>query len=271
MLAPDQQGTNARPLAPTRQRGQTQSSVWTPEQDALLAQTVGTEAPACWALLLSVFPGKTAQQINDRWEKVLNPSLVKGSWTGAEDETILTHVMTHGAKDWVALAELLPGRIGKQCRERWINHLSPLVTRAAWSAEEDEKLIELHERFGNQWTVVASFFTGRTDNDVKNRWNSSLRLRVERRLKGEPEFRKRGRKPKTTGLQISTASNHEQMQTSSSCESPEPEIGFTGIEPPGFSLHFPPVRRTTSGVGANLGTVRSNREAFADLLTRSIA
>lgn len=205
------------PLAPTRSRNQTQSIIWTPEEDELLANIMKKTQVATWCSLLHHFPGKTAQQIAGRWEKVLNPSLVKGSWTREEDEIIVDFVTKNGPKNWVKLAECLPGRIGKQCRERWTNHLSPSVARSSWTEEEDNLLIELHNKYGNQWTTIASFMKGRTDNNVKNRWNSSLKRRIERIERGEPAFRKRGRKPKS--LQVPPP----QPELPSACASPDGE------------------------------------------------
>lgn len=205
------------PLAPTRSRNQTQSIIWTPEEDELLTNIMKATPVATWCSLLHHFPGKTAQQIAGRWEKVLNPSLVKGSWTREEDEIIVEFVTKNGPKNWVKLAESLPGRIGKQCRERWTNHLSPNVARSSWTEQEDQLLIELHKKYGNQWTVIASFMEGRTDNNVKNRWNSSLKRRIERIERGEPAFRKRGRKPKSLQCQEQSSEVH------SECASPTGE------------------------------------------------
>ena len=212
----------SEPLAPTRSRNQTQSIIWTPEEDLLLSTIMRTTSVSTWCSLLPHFPGKTAQQIAGRWEKVLNPSLVKGSWTREEDEKIVEFVRVNGARNWVKLAESLPGRIGKQCRERWTNHLSPEVRRTSWTEQEDQLLIELHQRYGNQWTTIASFMTGRTDNNVKNRWNSSLKRRIERINRGEPAFRKRGRKPKAP--QVLPSSTSSGSDAHSECVSPIEEM-----------------------------------------------
>jgi hypothetical protein len=200
---------DSAPLAPTRSRSQTQGNIWTHAEDDQLAALMSAAPTASWNSLLPFFPGKSAQQIAGRWGKVLNPNLVKGSWTREEDEAIIEFVSENGPRNWVKLAELLPGRIGKQCRERWTNHLSPSVARSTWSNDEDCRLVDLHRQYGNQWTIIASFMEGRTDNDVKNRWNSSLKRRIERIERGEPEFKKRGRKPKIV------------RTSSSECESPE--------------------------------------------------
>jgi hypothetical protein len=143
-----------------------------------------------------LFPSKTQHQVNERWEKVLNPDLVKGSWTRGEDQVIINWVAEHGLKDWRPLAAQLPGRIIKQCRERWHNHLSPNVVKSDWTEEEDNVLIECHAKWGNKWSKIAGALQGRTDNAIKNRWNSSLKRRLERIQNGLDPIVKRGRRPK---------------------------------------------------------------------------
>jgi hypothetical protein len=102
---------------------------------------------------------------------------VKGSWTRQEDETIVDFVAQYGTKNWAKLADMLPGRIGKQCRERWRNHLDPCNNKEPWTADEDALLIVLHEQHGNQWVKIATLMKGRSDNHIKNRWNSTLKKR----------------------------------------------------------------------------------------------
>jgi hypothetical protein len=84
-----------------------------------------------------------------------------------------------GVKDWVTLAMRLPGRLGKQCRERWRNHLDPDVNREAWTEQEDQLLIDWHEKIGSKWVKIAEYLPGRSDNAIKNRWNSTLSKRIE--------------------------------------------------------------------------------------------
>ena len=191
-------------LAPTRARhkvsSQSKNTKWTQQEDESLQKLVEGNFSSNWSDYLPYFPGKTPQQISERWDKVLNPRLIKGSWTREEDEIIVQFVKENGVKNWTKLAQLLPGRIGKQCRERWRNHLDPDVNRDPWTPEEDAILIEMHEAIGNQWVKIAERLSGRSDNAIKNRWNSTLKKRLEYEMSGTPRP-KRGRpshnKPKS--------------------------------------------------------------------------
>jgi hypothetical protein len=85
-------------------------------------------------------------------------------------------VLEHGAKGWNYIASTLPGRVGKQCRERWHNHLDPGITKEKWTLEEDKKLMNLFLKFGKKWSLIARYMLGRTDNTIKNRFNSALKM-----------------------------------------------------------------------------------------------
>jgi hypothetical protein len=99
----------------------------------------------------------------------------KTPWTQEEDEALRRGVREHGAKNWDTIARTLPGRASKSCRLRWCQHLAPELDSRPFTAEEDAEIIEKQREFGNKWATIARHLRGRSDNAVKNRWNSTLR------------------------------------------------------------------------------------------------
>lgn len=99
----------------------------------------------------------------------------KRPWLKEEDALLRSLVEKHGAKSWSLIAKEMTTRKGKQCRERWINHLDPRVRKGTFSAEEHQMVEEAVATIGHKWIEIAQLLPGRTDNAIKNYWNSLLR------------------------------------------------------------------------------------------------
>jgi len=104
----------------------------------------------------------------------------KRKWNKHEDERLksLFEELGHGA--WAAMARHMPNRSGKQVRERWLHHLSPGVSKKAWTVTEDNVILEQRKKIGNSWSIIAAMLQGRSDNAVKNRYYTTLRRRVNK-------------------------------------------------------------------------------------------
>ncbi|XWS65421.1 hypothetical protein CRYUN_Cryun05aG0111300 [Craigia yunnanensis] len=104
--------------------------------------------------------------------------LKKGPWTSSEDAILIDYVKKHGEGNWNAVQKHSGlFRCGKSCRLRWANHLRPNLKKGAFTQEEEQLIIELHAKMGNKWARMAAHLPGRTDNEIKNYWNTRIKRR----------------------------------------------------------------------------------------------
>ncbi|XP_021668428.2 transcription factor MYB92-like [Hevea brasiliensis] len=105
--------------------------------------------------------------------------LKKGPWTPEEDQKLVKYIQKHGHSSWRALPKLAGlNRCGKSCRLRWTNYLRPDIKRGKFSQEEEQTILNLHSVLGNKWSAIASHLPGRTDNEIKNFWNTHLKKKL---------------------------------------------------------------------------------------------
>ena len=132
-----------------------------------------------WNRISKLMPGKSEIKCHIRWLELNNVNnCVTGTWTKEEDRILMKLVGEHGPRNWTKVSKSLPGRIGKQCRERWHNHLDPNINKNKWTIDEDINIVQLHLVHGNRWCDIAKEVNGRTDNAIKNRFNSNLSKRL---------------------------------------------------------------------------------------------
>lgn len=115
-------------------------------------------------------------------------------WTEDEDVAIRNLVSVYGTKKWSMISDKLEtdysvkGRTGKQCRERWHNHLDPSVNKDPWLSDEEQVLFDSYEKFGNHWAEIARMLPGRTDNAIKNHFYSAVRRNLRKLKKTRPRL-----------------------------------------------------------------------------------
>jgi len=171
---------------------------WTQEEDTALNEAVSKHGPKNWKHIAEFVPNRNHTQCLQRWGKVLAPNLVKGHWTADEDSNLIDFVKELAiegmVKNWGEVANMIPGRTSKQCRERWFNHLDPSIKRGNYTQEEDGLILTEQARIGNRWSIISAMLPGRTEDAVKIRWKT---LDRERRNSNAPKNPRKPRKQST--------------------------------------------------------------------------
>ncbi|TKY56737.1 myb proto-oncogene protein [Spatholobus suberectus] len=106
-------------------------------------------------------------------------SINKGAWSKQEDQKLIDYIRVHGEGCWRSIPKAAGlHRCGKSCRLRWLNYLRPDIKRGIFAEDEEDLIIKLHALLGNRWSLIAGRLPGRTDNEVKNYWNSHIRRKL---------------------------------------------------------------------------------------------
>ncbi|KAI4374785.1 hypothetical protein MLD38_012737 [Melastoma candidum] len=141
-------------------------------------------------------------------------ALKKGPWTTVEDAVLMEYVQNNGEGNWNAVQKNTGlARCGKSCRLRWTNHLRPNLKKGPFTPEEERQIIELHSQLGNKWARMAAQLPGRTDNEIKNYWNTRIKCRIRQ------------------GLPLYPHDVIQQPQPSSTPSAPNSQATMRGLEP----------------------------------------
>ena len=150
-------------------------SKWTPKEDEKLKYLAKLNNYKNWKQISNQIKGRTAVQCQQRWNKILQPGLVKGPWSAYEDKILIEWVNKYGPIKWTLCSNNIPGRTGKQCREHWNNVLNNDIKKGEWTIEEDFLIMNFYKKYNGSWKKIIPIFNKRTENSIKNRFFSQLR------------------------------------------------------------------------------------------------
>ncbi|KAK1578204.1 hypothetical protein Q3G72_028437 [Acer saccharum] len=169
--------------------------------------------------------------------------LKKGPWTSAEDAILIDYVKKHGEGNWNAVQKNSGlFRCGKSCRLRWANHLRPNLKKGSFTQEEEQLIVELHAKMGNKWARMAAHLPGRTDNEIKNYWNTRIKRRQRAGLPLYPpevsfQALQESQSQNTSGINSGDKGHHDFLQANSY---EIPDVIFDGLKANQGVLHYVP-------------------------------
>lgn len=152
------------------------SRPWAKKDDELLLQLVDKHNGRHWKEIANAFPGRTAPECNRRWKK-LKPVKKRQHWDEEEDALLLS-LIDQFSFDWAAICSKMPGRSGKQVRERYLNTLDPNINKGKWTKEEDETILQMFYQKGSKWKDISKALCNRPENMVKNRFYCHIRRKM---------------------------------------------------------------------------------------------
>ncbi|CAD8172726.1 unnamed protein product [Paramecium octaurelia] len=141
---------------------------WTPNEDKLLQKAVKLHN-SNWKTIAEYFVGRNGSQCSQRWKRIKPQFEKKKFWTPEEDKFLESLIQKYQF-EWKTITSYMDGRSSKQVRERYINHLDPLINKKPWTQEEDQQLWALYQQFGPKWSNISQILQGRPENSIKNRY-----------------------------------------------------------------------------------------------------
>ncbi|XP_058734835.1 transcription factor MYB13-like [Vicia villosa] len=178
----------------------------------------------------------------------------KGTWTAEEDRKLIAYVTRYGCWNWRQLPKFAGlSRCGKSCRLRWLNYLRPNIKRGNFTQQEEELIIRMHNQLGNRWSVIAAELPGRTDNEVKNHWHTSLKKRVHQKNTVSSEETIATKSPASSQISDITGPLSPPSSSSEFSSTAEDDFGFLDsfIESMDESFWLDDLSKTPSGIVEN--------------------
>jgi len=150
-------------------------SEWSLPEDSKLMSLVSKFGEFNWLRISQSMGPRSSSECQNRWNFHLKQTVKKGGWTQEEDALLKKWITENGPNDWTRCSELITGRNGKQCRERWVNILDPRVMTGDWSTEDQVRIFQLMKQYKTSWSKISSSLSGRTENSIKNYFYSTMR------------------------------------------------------------------------------------------------